>query len=306
VNIIAEHEEVWVAGLEDKPGTLGNKLAALAESGADLSFIIARRCPEKPGTGVMFVTPLRNYREIDAALQEGFSVSCHLHVVQVEGRNEPGIAAKVTQRIGQAGLILRGFSGAVLGTHFVLHLTFDTAEAAQRAISVVEAVGDSWTHLLPVIDEGAAMNVIAEHEEVWVASLEDKPGVLGNKLAALADSGADLSYIISRRCPEKPGTAVVFVTPLRGDRETEAAAEEGFSISCHLHVVQVEGRNEPGIAARMTQRIGQAGLNLRGFSGAVVGTQFVVHLTFDTAEAAQKAISVVEALATPRPMANTR
>ena len=137
------------------------------------------------------------------------------------------------------------------------------------------------------------MNVIAEHEEVWVASMEDKPGALGVKLAALADAGADLGFIIARRSPEKPGTGVVFVTPLRGDRETEAAAEEGFSVSSHMHSVRVEGRNEPGIAAKVTQRIGQAGLNLRGFSGAVIGTQFVLHLAFETTEAAQKAIAVL-------------
>ena len=140
------------------------------------------------------------------------------------------------------------------------------------------------------------MNMIAEHEEVWVASLEDKPGALGNKLAGLAESGADLSYVISRRCPEKPGTAVVFVTPLRGDREARTALEEGFSVSSHLHVVQVEARNQPGIAAKVTQGMGQAGLNLRGFSGAVVGAQCVLHLTFDTAEPAQRAIAVVEAM----------
>ena len=137
------------------------------------------------------------------------------------------------------------------------------------------------------------MNVIAEHEEVWVASMEDKPGALGVKLAALADAGADLGFIIARRSPEKPGTGVVFVTPLRGDRETEAAAEEGFSVSSHMHSVRVEGRNEPGIAAKVTQRIGQAGLNLRGFSGAVIGTQYVMHLAFETTEAAQKAIAVL-------------
>jgi hypothetical protein len=137
------------------------------------------------------------------------------------------------------------------------------------------------------------MNVIAEHEEVWVASMEDKPGVLGNKLAALAEAGADLGFIIARRAPEKPGTGVVFVTPLRGDREIEAATEEGFTVSSHLHSLRVEGRNEPGIASKVTQQIGQAGLNLRGFSGAVIGTQFVLHLAFDTAEAAQKAIAVL-------------
>ena len=137
------------------------------------------------------------------------------------------------------------------------------------------------------------MNVIAEQEEVWVASMEDKPGVLGNKLAALAEAGADLGFIIARRAPEKPGTGVVFVTPLRGDREIEAATEEGFTVSSHLHSLRVEGRNEPGIAAKVTQKVGKAGLNLRGFSGAVIGTLFVLHLAFDTAEAAQKAIAVL-------------
>jgi len=137
------------------------------------------------------------------------------------------------------------------------------------------------------------MNVIAEHEEVWVASVEDKPGALGNKLAALAEAGTDLGFIIARRAPEKPGTGVVFVTPLCGDREVEAAAEEGFSVSSHLHCLRVAGRNEPGLAAPVTQKVGQAGLNLRGFSGAVIGTQFVLHLAFDTAEAAQKALAVL-------------
>ena len=47
------------------------------------------------------------------------------------------------------------------------------------------------------------MNTVVEHEEVWVASVEDKPGALGNKLVALAEAGADLNSIIARRSPEK-------------------------------------------------------------------------------------------------------
>jgi hypothetical protein len=137
------------------------------------------------------------------------------------------------------------------------------------------------------------MNAIAEREDVWAASVEDKPGALSNKLQALAEAGADLDFIIARRSPEKPGTGVVFVTPLRGDRELEAAAEEGFTASSHLHSVRVEGKNEPGIAGKVAQRIAQGGLNLRGFSGAVIGTQFVLHLAFDTAEEAEKAIALL-------------
>ena len=137
------------------------------------------------------------------------------------------------------------------------------------------------------------MIAIAEHEEVWAASVEDKPGALANKLETLAEVGADLDFIIARRSPEKPGTGVVFVTPLRGDRELEAAAEEGFTASSHLHSVRVEGKNEPGVAGRVAQQVARAGLNLRGFSGAVIGTQFVLHLAFDTAEEAQKAIALL-------------
>lgn len=138
------------------------------------------------------------------------------------------------------------------------------------------------------------MNVMADHEEVWAASMEDKPGALASKLAALAEVGADLDFVIARRAPDKPGTGVLFVTPLRGDREIEAAGELGFVATNRLHSVRVEGKNERGIAAKVTQTVAQAGLNLRGFSGAVIGTQFVLHLAFDKVEEAQKAIALLQ------------
>jgi len=137
------------------------------------------------------------------------------------------------------------------------------------------------------------MNLIVELEEVWAASLEDKPGALANKLTGMAEAGADLDFVIARRAPDKPGTAVVFVTPLRGDAEIEAASELGFAATNRLHSVRVEGRNERGIAGKLTQKVADAGLNLRGFSGAVIGTQFVLHLAFDTAETAQKAVALL-------------
>jgi hypothetical protein len=141
---------------------------------------------------------------------------------------------------------------------------------------------------------GKTMNVIAEREEVWAASMRDKPGALADKLEALAEAGADLGFVIARRAPDKPGTGVIFVTPLRGDRELDAAAEEGFTASSHMHSVRVEGKNEAGMAGKVTRQVAQAGLNLRGFSGAVIGTQFVLHLAFDTAEDAQKAIALLQ------------
>jgi hypothetical protein len=141
MNLIIEPEEVWAAGMEDKPGALGNKLAALAEVGADLDFVIARRAPDRPGAGVLFITPLRGDREIEAATGLGFTTTNRMHSVRVQGQNERGIAGKLTQLVANAGINLRGFSGAVIGAQFVLHLGFDSAEDSQKAMVLLRTQG---------------------------------------------------------------------------------------------------------------------------------------------------------------------
>jgi hypothetical protein len=140
------------------------------------------------------------------------------------------------------------------------------------------------------------MELMVEREDVWIASLEDKPGALAAKLAALADAGADLDFVIARRSPERPGTGVIFVTPLRGDAELKAASEVGFSAANRLHSLQVEGENAKGLAGMISEKLGAAGINLRGFSGAVIGKRFVLHIAFDTAELREKAIGIIKGM----------
>ncbi len=140
------------------------------------------------------------------------------------------------------------------------------------------------------------MELMVEREDVWIASLEDRPGALGVKLAALADVGADLDFIIARRSPDRPGTGVLFVTPLRGDAELEAASEIGFSAGNRLHSIRVEGENAKGLAGMVSGKLGTAGINLRGFSGAVIGNRFVLHIAFDTVELREKAIGIIKGM----------
>ena len=68
------------------------------------------------------------------------------------------------------------------------------------------------------------MGLTVERVDVWAVSIKDQPGGLAAKLAPLAEAGADLEFAVARRAPDKPGTGVVFVTPLRGDAQTAAAA----------------------------------------------------------------------------------
>ena len=140
------------------------------------------------------------------------------------------------------------------------------------------------------------MDLLVEREDVWAASVDDKPGALAAKLSALDDAGADLGFIIVRRAPEKPGTGVAFVTPLRGDREVRAATAAGFAVTSSLHSVRVEGPDEPGVAATLAKAIGDAGINVRGFSGAVLGTRFVAHVGVDSAEDQEAVVKLLSDL----------
>src|SRR5258708_24207158 len=125
------------------------------------------------------------------------------------------------------------------------------------------------------------MGLFVEAVEVWAAPSPDGPGGLAEGLRALRDAGADLQCIIARRAPDQPGKGVVFVTPLQGDQEIAAAAQVGFSASHTVHSVRVTGRDRPGIAATVAQKIAEAGISLRGFTALVVGTQFIAYLAVD-------------------------
>lgn len=138
------------------------------------------------------------------------------------------------------------------------------------------------------------MNVLVERVDVWAAAIKDEPGGLANILSGLTDSGADLDFIIARREAHKPGTGVVFVTPLRGDVEVAAAATLGFNVTSSLKSLRVEGDNEPGVASKMTEKIAAAGINIHGFSAAVIGAKFIIYISFDTAADAEKAAHILE------------
>lgn len=137
------------------------------------------------------------------------------------------------------------------------------------------------------------MDVFVQHVDVWAVTIDDKPGGLAGVLTVLKEAGANLQSIISRRAPDQPGKGVVFVTPLQGDNEIAAASVAGFNVTQTLHSVRVMGPDRQGLAAELTQKLADAGLNLRGFSASVVGTQFVAYVAVDSLADANKAIEVL-------------
>lgn len=130
----------------------------------------------------------------------------------------------------------------------------------------------------------------------WVASLTDKPGGLAAKLNTLTAGGVNLEFIIARRAPDRPGTGVVFITPVRGAKQMRAANAAGFHPTNKLHTVRIEGTDRPGLGARLTQALAGQGLNLRGLSAAALGKKFVCHIAVDSETDAAKAVRILRGL----------
>jgi predicted amino acid-binding ACT domain protein len=130
--------DVWGANVEDKPGGLADKLVALANAGAQLGLVVARRTVEKPGTGVLFMAPLKGSVQIRAAKKAGFVKNNLLHCVRVEGPDKPGVGAQLTQSLARAGINLRGMSAVAVGRQFVAYLAFDDAAAAVKAARILK------------------------------------------------------------------------------------------------------------------------------------------------------------------------
>jgi hypothetical protein len=140
------------------------------------------------------------------------------------------------------------------------------------------------------------MKLNVSRTDTWAATIDDRPGGLADKLAALAAAGVNLEFIIARRAPEQRGSGVVFVTPLKGAKQFKAAEAAGFQKTRSLHSLRVEGADKPGMGAKLTQALAEAGVNLRGLSAAALGKRHITHLALDTAQDAAKAAAVLKKL----------
>src|ERR1035441_3580284 len=107
------------------------------------------------------------------------------------------------------------------------------------------------------------MKLKVNRMDTWAAAIDDRPGGVADKLAALAAAGVNLELIIARRAPEQRGSGVVFVTPLKGDKQIKAAGGAGFQKTDSLHTLRVQGADKPGTCAKVTKALAEAGMRRR-------------------------------------------
>jgi hypothetical protein len=139
--------------------------------------------------------------------------------------------------------------------------------------------------------------------DMWAGEIADRVGGLAAVLGPLAEAGADLEVVVARRQAGNPGKGVVFVGPLTGAKVRKAAQAAGLAKATDLVALRVEGPNKPGECHRLTQRLAEAGLNLRGLAATALGNKFSISLGFDNAADAAKAARILRTAGTPSPKA---
>lgn len=133
--------ELWSVTIDDRAGGAADKLEPLSKVGANFEFVFARRTPEQPGMGVLFVTPMKGAKVVQAARAAGFGKSTTLHSVRIEGTDKPGVTAMVMRSLASAGISFRALSAIAIGRKFVNYVALDSAEDAARAAALVRKLG---------------------------------------------------------------------------------------------------------------------------------------------------------------------
>jgi hypothetical protein len=137
---------LWSGEVEDKAGGTAAKLAFLAQAGANLEYVFTKRLADKPGKGILYVTPITGPTQVSAARAAGLSETDSPIVHHIEGMNEAGLAHHLTQSWAMAGISFQGLTMAVLGNNFVGYAAFDSVADANRAAQILADLGSHKNH----------------------------------------------------------------------------------------------------------------------------------------------------------------
>jgi len=134
-----EKVDVWEGNISDEAGGLAQALAPLAAAGADLSFVIARRRPDFPGSGVVFVGGLRGAKQLKAAHSVGISKAKDVVGLRIQTPDKRGLVYGLSAALAAAGINVRGVFAAPMGRRCVLMLAFDSAADRDRAAKLLRS-----------------------------------------------------------------------------------------------------------------------------------------------------------------------
>jgi predicted amino acid-binding ACT domain protein len=132
--------------------------------------------------------------------------------------------------------------------------------------------------------------------QVWSGEISDRAGAAAAKLELLARVGANLEFVFTRPHPKKPETSIIFLAPIAGAEQIQAARVADLAPALDVTMLCVEGDDRPGMGYEIMSRLAVAGINLRGLSLSCVSNRFAAYLAFDNADTATQATQILATL----------
>ena len=129
--------------------------------------------------------------------------------------------------------------------------------------------------------------------QVWSGEITDRPGAAAAKLEFLSRAGAELEFVFTRPNPNKPDTSVIFLAPISGAEQIQAARAAKLGPALDVAMLVVEGDQRPGICYELMSHLAIANINLRGISISSIGRRFAAYLAFDSIDIATMAVQVL-------------
>jgi hypothetical protein len=141
------------------------------------------------------------------------------------------------------------------------------------------------------------MAVTVKKIVLWRKEVENRPGILANALAPIANAGTDIHVVMAYRFPHQESKAAIELYPVTGRKSVAAAKEAGFSVST-IPALLVEGDNRAGLGYATAQAIAGAGINMDFLVAQVIGRKYSAVFGFESdADAANCAAIIRKATA---------
>lgn len=140
------------------------------------------------------------------------------------------------------------------------------------------------------------MDFTLDKVQVWSAEIQDRAGGAASILGPLAEAGANLEFILSRRLPHRTGMGELYVAPITGPQQTRAAHAVNLHHANDMVLLRIRGTDRPGVGHHLAATLAQAGLNLRSLTMSAIDNRFVAYVACEKLEDTARAVQALAAL----------
>src|SRR3954468_671313 len=95
---------------------------------------------------------------------------------------------------------------------------------------------------------------------IWSVEVDDVAGSTTGLFKILADAGADIEFSLSRPLGDRAGRAILFLAPIKGKKQEDAARQANFKLRSDVIGVQIQGPSRVGGNFRLTAALAHENL----------------------------------------------